>query len=180
MTAPRARGIGIGLLLALLAGGCGDRPVVRDGVAAVQPSWAGCPAATAPGKAELLKAGEALSLPPLGADFLPVAAVLCGTETQQRPGGGSDVVRAERRAHDVTALVTALRLPDEPRAGVCTAEMPFVPWVVLLDATGRWVRPGIPVNACGKPRPEVLDAYRNLHTEVVATQAAARPNPRTS
>ncbi|WP_092542520.1 hypothetical protein [Actinoplanes derwentensis] len=102
---------------------------------------------------------EAFSLPLLDDGFQPVAAIICG----RGPDGGYDWVAEEARAEDLTAMLAALRLPDEaPTAEACTLELPAVPRLFLLDSAGRWIRPGIPIDACAKPRTEVTDAYYAL------------------
>jgi hypothetical protein len=94
-----------------------------------------------------------------------VAAVLCRTAQQRRPGGGTDQVAVEDRATDITALVTALRLPDGGKTGSgCPASLVVPPWLALVDAQGRWVRPGVPMDRCNQPRREVLTAIHALHT----------------
>ncbi|MER7444525.1 hypothetical protein [Micromonospora avicenniae] len=119
-------------------------------------------------------AGDAVALPRLDGDFTPVAAVICELKTQQRPDGGQDGVATERRADEVDALVTALRLPDEPRTdGHCTLEGVVLPWLVLVDADGRWVRPDVPVDRCRKPRREVREALDALPLTTVATRKVA-------
>jgi hypothetical protein len=68
-------------------------------------------------------------------------------------------------------LVAALRLPDEPLSGdVCTTELYLPPFFVLLDAQGRWVRPGVPSDACGKVRREVRDALQGLRLTTVSSR----------
>lgn len=120
-------------------------------------------------------AREAAALPRLGSDFTPSVVVICGQETQRRAGGGEDMVATERRSDDVAALVTALRLPDEPGvAEHCTMEMPGAPWLAVVDAGGRWLRPGIPVDTCGKIRPEVGEALAALRLTTVSTRPVAQ------
>lgn len=144
------------------------------GTPPVQPVWRSCPI-QAPGPADrlphLAAGNDALGLPLLGDDFPAVAAVLCGVGPRQRPGGGEDLAATESRADEVAALVEALRLPDEPPAdGPCTTDLPMVPWLALLDAQGRWVRPGVPSDACGKPRIEVRDAIAALRLKPVSAR----------
>ena len=87
----------------------------------------------------------------------------------RRPGGGADLIAAEERATDIAALLAALRLPDEkPTDGACTADMVITPWLALVDEAGRWIRPGVPVDACGKPRREVRDALGKLALQRVS------------
>ncbi|MEU4218203.1 hypothetical protein [Actinoplanes sp. NPDC026623] len=114
--------------------------------------------------------------------FRPVAAVMCGEATRRRPDGGTDGIGVEDRADDVAALLAALRLPDapppspEPSADdlspdmICTADGYAQPRLVLLDGRGRWVRPGIPRDDCGKPRAEVSAAMEKLRWTRTATR----------
>ena len=167
--AGRAATLAIGLALVLTASGCAGL-VPGGGELTVHPRWESC-ADAFPADGPAVDGQDALSSPRLDDGFQPVAAVICGTEQQKRPGGGSDLVAVEERADDLTALVRTLRLPDEdPTDLPCTSEAPFVPWVVLLDEQGRWVRPGVPADECGKPRHEVRTAYDQLRTERVTTR----------
>ncbi|WP_328469187.1 hypothetical protein OHA21_01150 [Actinoplanes sp. NBC_00393] len=123
--------------------------------------WESCAAADSQSD---LAGVQALRLPPVPDGFRPVAAVICRAEQS-----GSRMVTVEERAGDVTALLATLRLPPEAHiAEVCTDDMPYVPWLVLLDAEGRWLRPGVPPDSCGKPRIEFRNAFRKLQTIEVA------------
>ncbi|MDG4760501.1 hypothetical protein [Micromonospora sp. WMMD710] len=112
---------------------------------------------------------DALAMPRLGTDFTVSAAIHCQREPKRRVDGGEDLVLTEGRATDVTALLAALRLPDDTTTvEACTADMPWVPNLLLLDALGRWIRPGLPVDDCGKARPEVAAAVRGLRLTTVS------------
>jgi len=163
------------LALIVLLSGCGGGPAPRpSGTPEVHASWSGCPTGAERGTA---------GLPPLADDFAPVAVVICGTSPRPAPSGGEDMVAGEQRSESVEALTAALRLPSERRSsGACTAMLVQAPWFALLDAQGRWVRPGVPVNSCGQPRREVLDAFDALPLttvrsskvgEVTSAEAAA-------
>jgi hypothetical protein len=173
------------LAVAAALAGCGGRAgdsrgpgsERSPGPAWVQPRWTSCDAdgpdqRATPGIGAMVGArNDALNLPLLGDDFIAVAAVRCGNQPARRPDGGTDLVASESRADEVSALVTALRLPDEPPTnGVCTADLPAVPWLALLDADGRWVRPGVPRDGCGKPRVEVRRAVEALRLTAVTTR----------
>lgn len=156
----------LGLVLVLALAGCAREaadPGTPDplGEPVVHPSWESCESQTLPeGPGDGL---EALAMPRLSDDFTPVAAITCVIEEDARPGGGTDLVEAEKRTDDVAALVTALRLPDQDLGtDPCTMELRPAPWLALIDAEGRWVRAGVPVDACGKPRFEVVQAHRDL------------------
>ncbi|MER7890773.1 hypothetical protein ABTX15_13200 [Micromonospora sp. NPDC094482] len=147
-------------------------PPTRDGgPPRIVERWTSCAAAAPEVGAGRPVPGAAAGLPLLDDTFTPVAAVLCGQEARQRPGGGHDLVVTERRADEVTALVAALRLPDEPPSrGACTADLVLPPWLALLDERGRWLRPGIPADGCGKPRVEVRAALDGLRLSTVSTR----------
>src|SRR6185312_2757711 len=105
--------------------------------------------------------------------FVPVAAVLCGREVRPRAGGGREQVATERRADEIAALLAALRLPDQGRGRgefACTLDLLVPPWLALLDDRGRWLRPYLPTDSCGKPRPEVRAALDGLRLTTVDTR----------
>ena len=139
------------------------------GTPSVQPRWTSCAADAPPPSPE--GGLDALTLPRLGSDFAPLTVIICSEQIDQRADGGQDLVATESRADDITGLVSALGLPDErPTTGACTLELPTVPWFALLDAQGAWVRPGVPIDACGKVRIEVRDALAGLHLTRVSTR----------
>jgi hypothetical protein len=101
---------------------------------------------------------HAFALPRLDAadGFVAVAAVFWGVVPEERADGGTDTVAIEERGTDIAALVDALRLPDaRSTGGMCDLSRVLPPWLALVDAGGRWVRPGVPFDTCGKPRIEV-------------------------
>jgi hypothetical protein len=168
------RGLVGAVALAMLAAGCGGSGAAggasrADGPPEVHPSWRSCDAEK---RSDGIEAGtEPFGLPLLGDDFAPVAVTVCGTGPASAPAGGESLVATERRAGSVHALVVALRLPDEPPAdGACTLDLVTMPWFALHDAQGRWVRPGVPTDACGKPRREVREAFDALTFETVSSR----------
>ncbi|MEU4565031.1 hypothetical protein [Micromonospora sp. NPDC023956] len=111
----------------------------------------------------------ALTLPRLDGSFPATAAIHCQLDHRRRADGGLDLVLTEGRATDLTLLITALRRPDTstgPEA--CTLEGPWVPNLLLIDGRGRWIRPGIPVDGCGKPLPDVVTTVRGLRLTTVS------------
>jgi hypothetical protein len=114
---------------------------------------------------------DAIAMPRLGSGFAPVSVVVCAQGPRQRPDGGTDLVATEGRADAIAALLAALRLPDEPHTnGPCTDDLPTVPWFALLDAQERWIRPGLPVDSCGKIRVEVRRAVDGLKLTEVSSR----------
>ncbi len=165
-------------LFAVLAGGCARPDVDTGGTEASWPApsgpaptvnarWESCDVA-AP---EYADAQDGLTLPPLDDTFQPVAALICRSEVRERPGGGSEMTAEEVRADDLRELLPALRLPSESAtAEACTADLPAVPWLALIDRDGRWIRPGIPIDSCSKPRMEFRQAYGKLTTVTVKSR----------
>ncbi|WP_089019374.1 hypothetical protein [Micromonospora coriariae] len=159
------------LAVAILAG-CGNLPAStgysppRDREPVIHAAWTSCAEEFEPNADDW---GRYPAL--LGDGFHPVSAVVCAREERDQPDGGRDRVEVESRVDDIGAIVGALRLPDEPRSGEgCGDGSRNPPWLVLLDRDGRWLRPGVPVNDCGLPRVEVLDAGEALRLTVVRTR----------
>jgi hypothetical protein len=167
----RRAGLAIGVLLTLLIAGCagrtGDSAQPLPSAAPVQdllPRWRSCPDEPFPPDSGQ---NDPSRLPRLADTFHPVAAIICGIDIQSRPDGGTDVVATEERIDDVEALLTALRLPDEPPRELCPAIINGVPWLAMLDAEGHWVRPRVPLDGCVSPRAEVatvIDPSRRTRT----------------
>jgi hypothetical protein len=166
------RGFVVGVAAVTLAACASASGTVADsptGTPSVQPQWTSCAADAPP--PSFAAGDDALTLPRLGGDFVPTAVIVCAEEVQQRADGAQDLVATESRADDVAALVTALHLPDEQTTSeACTADLPIVPWFVLLDAQGRWIRPGVAKDGCGKVRIEVRNAIAGLRLTRVATR----------
>ncbi|MEU6072841.1 hypothetical protein [Micromonospora sp. NPDC047074] len=142
---------------------------VVTGTPAVRSGWTSCEVDAPMEFAGPPPAG--LTMPRLGAGFPAVAAVHCQLEPTRRTDGGEDLVLTEGRATDLTALLAALRMPDETSTtDACTLEMPWVPNLLLLDAQDRWIRPGLPADGCGKPRAETLQAVRGLRLTTVSAK----------
>ncbi|MEV0900043.1 hypothetical protein [Actinoplanes sp. NPDC049802] len=164
------------VMLTVLVGGCARTGGEafgfgshRSGTLTVNDRWESCGEHRPEDALGVDGAQEALNMPLLDDSFQPVSAVVCATGPKQRPSGGSDLVEVESRADDLSRLLPTLRLPDaQSTAEACTADLPAVPWLVLLDAEGRWVRPGVPIDECGKPRHEFRDAFSQMKMTEVA------------
>ncbi|AEV87805.1 hypothetical protein ACWT_6792 [Actinoplanes sp. SE50] len=151
-------------------------PARSSGPLVAHPGWTSCAGVDASDE-------SALALPLLDDTFTPVAAVSCavGPDRTAVPGGAGAlaVVLQERRFEDVGTLVAALRQPDRTAVRsdalvdgdlLCTLEKRPVPWVAVIDAHGRWVHPGLPVEACGQVSHRLLDLIRAMPaTRVVTT-----------
>ncbi|WP_030487012.1 hypothetical protein [Micromonospora chokoriensis] len=136
------------------------------GTPAIRSRWVSC-AVNAP-IGDDGRPPNALTLPRLGTEFAVAYAVHCQREPKRRADGGEDLVLTEGRATDVTALLAALRLPnDTTPVEACTLEMPWEPNLLLFGAQGQWIRPGLPVDTCGKPLAAVQEAVRALRLTTV-------------
>ncbi|WP_203994816.1 hypothetical protein [Virgisporangium aurantiacum] len=171
------------LVLLLLAGCAGTgtgsdagEPVVPvpTGVAEVNDAWTSCAAVGAPIPDEGRVAPT--RRPRLGADFHATSVVVCDQISEKRADGGMDLVNIEGRAtakNGVAALVDAVRLPNAPPPKEenygCALDGPAVTWFALVDDVGRWVRPGLPADACGGVRHEVANAVGKLTVRRVST-----------
>jgi hypothetical protein len=160
--------LGGGAAVAIASPGPQPAPVPPAATGVVRGQWTSCAAEVDP----LSRQPDELTR--LGEDFYPVAVTVCRHEARRRPDGGTDHVLVELRGDDVAALVAALRLPDLPRPTAtnvfCALLKVDIPWMALLDADGRWIRPEPPARACGgDPRQEVMDAAKGLKLRRVST-----------
>ncbi|MBG6068685.1 hypothetical protein [Micromonospora ureilytica] len=157
----------------------GNRAPSMAGDSGGQGQWTSCVEA-AP---EMVKRGfnvrteEAAALPRLGDGFIPAEAVIC--RLVQRANVGEDVLVTEQRSYDaaaLAALAAVLRLPDAPQNPnpLCRANLQMAPWLALVDAEGRWTRPGIPLATCHNHLPDaVSEALHALPLTTVATHRLA-------
>lgn len=84
--------------------------------------------------------------------FAPATVVLCQTGERQNDRGDTVNVELERTSNDAAPLLSYLATPDEPPTdGPCPAIAFEPPWLFLLDASGRYVAPQVPLDACGLP-----------------------------
>jgi hypothetical protein len=115
---------------------------------------------------------DSLTLAPLARAFDPKSVVECSERVETRADGGQELVATEQQGTETAALTAALRLPDAPAtSGSCGLVLYTVPWFAVLDSHRRWVRPGVPADACRDPRGEVLEALRGLKLRTVSTVA---------
>ncbi|MCG5442892.1 hypothetical protein NIE79_000681 [Micromonospora sp. NIE79] len=172
-------------LLGMALGGCGATDIGPGGAdepgpAQIVDGWTSC-AEAAPRAGEMITVPTTETPPPavkeptigrIDPAFTPVAAVICGREIRPGPNGGQEQVATERRAEQIAPLLTALRLPSEQTGGevACTLEMVVPPWMALVDDRGRWLRPHIPTDSCGKPRAEVIAASAGPQWTTVDTR----------
>jgi hypothetical protein len=160
-TAALFAGAAVAVAAVSFGAAAGARESAPDRAASTDPDrWVSC-AAQAPKPAPNTVI-DMMDLPRLPAEFVPASVVICRGEGN--PKGAA--VGNEFRGTDIAALVAALRLPDIPRAAgrdvSCTLEAINWPWMALVDADGRFVRPSPPRTPCGKPRAEVYEAIRAL------------------
>ena len=190
----RLHTVGIACSVAVAAAACGSQPTA-SGPNVTQPSktqpsmtprspaasgstipaargdrWTSC-ADERPGDLTLGTGSEAALLPLLDRDMVPVSVIVCEVQTEARAGAGTDLVATEEHASEIAALVAAVRLPAaRTQYDICTTEGQVMPWFAVVDSAGRWVRPGLSTDECGKFRPEVTKALSELALVRVATR----------
>lgn len=119
------------------------------GTPTVNARWTSC-AAAFPAAATLV---SPYRIPVYDPSFKAVTVIVCADS-----GGGT---MREQRSDNVNPVLNALPLPDVPPldSGICSGDGEIALDLVLLDARGRWIRPGLPADvACGKMRPEIREA----------------------
>jgi hypothetical protein len=97
-------------------------------------------------------------------DFHPVRVVLCD-QLMREFASGSQAYGVHERRYDsgFDALVSALRLPDEPpEESACTLSLPVYQEFYLVDAEGRLLAPRFPQGTCNGPLRPVLAALHDL------------------
>lgn len=155
--AGRAGTAGAVLLVLALGGACtAFAPPRRP--APVQASWPGCAAVGAfvddRGQGPTGVGG-------VPAGFTPTTEVLCDQGERQTAAGDTVGVDLERTSTEVGPLLTYLAQPSKrTSSGACTADGWLPPWLFLVDASGHYVAPQIPVDGCGKPLGWYVDRDR--------------------
>ncbi len=109
--------------------------------------------------------------------FTPSAAIQClGGETLTDVAGVWDAVTVRRLEGDLAGLVDALARPSARQdASGCadSADADPVGELWLIDAMGRAIRAAVPVDGCGRGRPEVAAVIDRLD-QVEATHYPVR------
>jgi hypothetical protein len=117
----------------------------------VRDAWPGCVAVGA-------YVGDGFAGPPTAVvgsvpdGFTARSAVLCARGERPDARGREVRVDLERTATEIGPLLSYLSEPsEEPTDGACAAIGVGRPWLFLLDASGRYLAPAIPTDACGLP-----------------------------
>ncbi|MCW2539597.1 MAG: hypothetical protein JWN95_1322 [Frankiales bacterium] len=89
---------------------------------------------------------------------------------------GAGGVIQERATGTPTALLAALRQPDQAAASnqVCPAIGQILPYVILVDSTGKGWLPWLPRNSCKLVQPGVTEALNALPFRLVRNTPAIR------
>lgn len=101
----------------------------------------------------------------LPADFRPVAVVRCYQIVRGITGRGRWRFNVKQRAdHGLGKFVAALRRPSvrTPAGVACLAIGYLEPSFVLIDRSGRVIRPALPVMECGQPSRAAITALDHL------------------
>lgn len=121
--------------------------------AEIRANWPGCAATGAFDDPDQYTGPPGAGSIPDG--FVPAAAVLCDRGERTAADGAVLRVGLERRASDITPLLSYLARPSEvssrPDDLVCPAMAVTPLWLFLTDADGHWVTPTVPTDACGFP-----------------------------
>lgn len=148
--------------LALVAVGCSGSPAnpgSHGPVRAIDAAAAGAIASVSC-RATTVKATK-----PLPADFRPVAVVRCYQKARGINGRGLWRFEVKQRAdHGLGKFIAALRRPSvaTPDDAVCPLILYLEPSFVLIDRSGRTIRPSLPVMECGRPFRAAITALRHL------------------
>jgi hypothetical protein len=103
-------------------------------------------------------------------DFTTAWVLRCRSEIRELPDKGKWTVLITERADTPAAeLVAELRKPSDPRTNnPCTLELVIAPPVLLVDRSGKAIRPVVPTDGCGKPRAEALASINGLTFRVLS------------
>jgi hypothetical protein len=170
--------------IALVAAGCGTVSSPAAGTAPTSSPSTAPPSSAAPGTP--VPAGPATadckgwpgSVPyeTLPGSFAPVAAIRCVSSYETLPGKGEWLVATlERADKGLTQLTSALRQPAghlRPRV-ICPEYVILPPRLVLVDASGKMVRPRLPLNNCGNTSGQVMAALAALPWQTVSARPIA-------
>jgi hypothetical protein len=155
---------------ALVAVGCSGSPANPGVQAPVSASYAKPAAAVA---SVSCRATTANATKPLPADFRPVAVVRCYQKARGINGRGLWRFEVKQRAdHGLGKFIAALRRPSvaTPADAVCPTILYLEPSFVLIDRSGRAIRPALPVMECGQPFPAAITALQHLHWATVSVR----------
>lgn len=106
---------------------------------------------------------------PLPPGFRVTTVVECGQRTERRTTNPAEVA----------ALTAALREPSEPPSATgCLAIGFYLPVVlVVVDDHGRWLRPALPVAACGQPTRSVRAVLLAIAEPIVRSTSTGARSP---
>lgn len=83
--------------------------------------------------------------------------------------GGTRYLQVERSDSDPTALLAALRAPDEPRSkGACPAIAMAVPYFALIESDGTTLVPRLPETGCRLPQGAAVQALNAMRFTVIS------------
>src|SRR5262249_37982719 len=147
---------------ALVAVGCSGSPASPGTYARVRASYADTASAVA---SVSCRATTAKATRPLPTDFRPVAVVRCYQKARGITGHGLWRFEVKQQAdHGLGKFVAALRhrsVPTPPNV-ICATVGYLDPSFVLIDRSGRVLRPRVPVLECGQPFPAAITALMPL------------------
>ncbi|MGV0155859.1 hypothetical protein ACSW29_21205 [Rhodococcus sp. GB-02] len=104
--------------------------------------------------------------------FTPTHVITCDFGTNGDGGGGHTVGWVEQhRRGDLSAVLSAFRVPSDPRDPACMTDQPVPPTVWLADDRGYGVRPLVPQGTCGQYKWDAIEAVNTVPvTETIVHQ----------
>ncbi|MBT2267642.1 hypothetical protein [Rhodococcus erythropolis] len=98
---------------------------------------------------------------PIPDGFTPTQAITCEFSASGDAGNTAGWVEQHHRG-DLSAVLSAFRVPSEPRDMTCVTDQPLPPTVWLADDRGYGMRPLVPQGSCGQYRWDAIEAVRGL------------------
>gem|GEM_PF-3698301 len=95
-------------------------------------------------------------------DFVPVEALVCGVKNEGGPRGNPGALYLQTRYRgDFTDAVSALNGKDRKKQ-TCDYSLIALPELWLIDASGQGLIPRYPLDECGGPTIDALNAVLDL------------------
>lgn len=112
-------------------------------------------------------------------DFIPHAALICSTTAKTEVAESGAEVFTSRREGDFGHIIDLLSQESDkpPLLSKCIYDSAETPVILLLDQYGNGIRPFVPRDKCGGPKPEFSQEVEGL-SEVSITSAYQKISPK--
>lgn len=110
----------------------------------------------------------------------PERVIRCAVDpaVQERADGSLDYTVRQQETRATASLLDALALPDTPRPSSgnvqCDANAEPIVYLLLVDASGKALKPHVPADWCGSPRPEVVNELQHASWRTTQTYHVIR------